>query len=497
MTPTTQTQTANDTTTRTPLAEGLAGHALATDPAIAGAIDTLVERVAAHSAAITDVRPPRDGAAASFDELVAKAEGMKGRPLLYKYIGSGVGNGALVELADGSVKWDMIIGIGVHMFGHSHPELIRAAARASVEDVAKSGNLMTNPKAYQFGDKLVELAKRNSRLSEAFITTSGAVANESALKICYQKHAPASRVLAFKHCFMGRTVTMAQIGDSAGGRQGIPLTTQVDYMPFWNEQAAEEVGGTTRFIDHCVWRLQQFIDRYPKQYACFIFELVQGEGGFNTAPREFFTALMDVCKANDIAVWDDEIQSFGRTRQMFAYETYDLGDYVDVFCVGKMTQACATLWTEDYKPKPGLLSGTFTGSATDFAVGTRMLEMLDAGRGGTPYYGDDGLIVKHHAAFREQVEALIAKHPSWFPPALFCKELVGGEGGMMRFTPFGGDQKKVIAACKACFEEGVVLFWCGHGPYHVRMLPPLGVMKLEDWPRVFEVVERALAKVAG
>lgn len=488
----TTTQTPAETSHKTPLAPGLAGHALATDPAVENAIDTLVDRVAEHSKTITDVRPARGEMAASFDELVASAEAMKGRQLLYKYIGSGVGNGALVELADGSVKWDMIIGIGVHMFGHSHPELIRAAARASIEDVAKSGNLMTNAQAYKFGEKLVELAKRNSRLSEAFITTSGAVANESAIKIAYQKHAPASRVIAFEHCFMGRTVTMAQIGDSAGGRQGIPLTTQVDYMPFYDPIEAEAMG-VAKYIDQAKAKLQQYINRYPGQHACFIFELVQGEGGFNTAPREYFVELMEVCKASNIAVWDDEIQTFGRTRRMFAYETYDLGEYVDLFCVGKMTQACATLWTEDYKPKPGLLSGTFTGSATDFAVGTRMLEMLEDGN----YYGDDGLIAQHHKAFVEQVDALAKKHPEWFPVTDKMSGLAGGEGGMMRFTPFGGDQKKVIAACKACFEEGVVLFWCGHGPYHVRMLPPMGVMKLEDWPRVFEVVERALARVAG
>ena len=481
----------------TPLAPGLAGHALATDPAVEAAVEAIVARVAEHSRTITDARPPMAGASASFEDLVRRAEAVKGRPLLYRYIGSGIGNGALVELADGSVKWDMICGIGVHAFGHSHPELIRAQALASVEDVAKSGNLMTNFAAYRFGEKLLELAQRNSRLSEVFITTSGAMANESALKVCYQKNHPAGRVLAFKNCFMGRSVTMAQIGDSHAGREGIPLTTQVDYMPFWNEQAVDEVGGTKRFIDHCVWRLNQTIERYPNQHACFIFELVQGEGGFNTAPREFFVALMDVCRAKGIAIWDDEIQSFGRTRRMFAYETYDLGDYVDVFCVGKMTQACATMWTPEYKPRPGLLSGTFTGAGTDFAVGTRILEMLDGGADGQPYYGDDGLIARHHAAFRERARALIERHPAWFPPALFTKELVGGEGGMMRFTPFGGDKAKVMAACKACFEEGVILFWCGHGPYHVRMLPPIGVMKLEDWPRVFAVVERALARVAG
>jgi 4-aminobutyrate aminotransferase-like enzyme len=67
----------------------------------------------------------------------------------------------------------------------------------------------------------------------------------------------------------------------------------------------------------------------------------------------------------------------------------------------------------------------------------------------------------------------------------------------MRMTPFGGEKGKVTKACRACFDEGVILFYCGHGPYHLRMLPPLGVMSLEQWPRVFECVERGLAKVAG
>ena len=44
------------------------------------------------------------------------------------------------------------------------------------------------------------------------------MANENALKVCYQKHAPASRVIAFKDCFMGRSVTMSQIGDFAASK---------------------------------------------------------------------------------------------------------------------------------------------------------------------------------------------------------------------------------------------------------------------------------------
>ena len=56
------------------------------------------------------------------------------------------------------------------------------------------------------------------------------MANESALKVCQQKTNGAPRVIAFQDCFMGRSTTMAQIGDSAAGRVGIPLNAQVDYM---------------------------------------------------------------------------------------------------------------------------------------------------------------------------------------------------------------------------------------------------------------------------
>jgi hypothetical protein len=75
--------------------------------------------------------------------------------------------------------------------------------------------------------------------------------------------------------------------------------------------------------------------------------------------------------------------------------------------------------------------------------------------------------------------------------------LAGGVGGMMRFTPFGGNKDKINKACKTLFEEGAIVFSCGHGPYHVSMLPPLPVFKMEDWPRVFACIERGLAKASA
>lgn len=468
------------------------GQSLKESPVIREAVETIVREVRARSVQIRDVRPPLSAAVESYQALMQRAAEVRGRGLLYPYLSSGLGNGALVELADGSVKWDMICGIGVHFFGHSDPDLIETAVLAGLDDTVKQGNLQSNFEAYEFAETLLTEARKNSRLKYCYPTTSGAMANENALKVCYQKHMPASRVIAFNDCFMGRSVTMAQIGDAAAYRVGVPLTVAVDYMPFWDQVVADAMG-PTKFIDAAVRQLSAYIHRYPGQHACFIFELIQGEGGFNTAPRDFFKALMEVCKASNIAVWDDEIQTFGRSPRMFAYELLDLGQYIDVFCVGKMTQACATLYTEEYNPKPGLLSGTFTGETVSFKVGQRIIERLRDGN----FYGADGAIARHFRLFTEQVRALASRHPEWFPKVPEIPDVVGGIGGMMRFTPFGGDKNLIPKACKHIFDEGVVLFYCGHGPYHLRMLPPLPVFKEADWPRVFECIERGLGKAAA
>ena len=71
-------------------------------------------------------------------ELIGR---LRGRPLFFPYIGSGAGNGALVELADGSVKYDFITGIGVHYMGHGHPKILEASVDAAMEDIVMQGNL--------------------------------------------------------------------------------------------------------------------------------------------------------------------------------------------------------------------------------------------------------------------------------------------------------------------------------------------------------------------
>ncbi|MFM8732272.1 MAG: aminotransferase class III-fold pyridoxal phosphate-dependent enzyme, partial [Phycisphaerales bacterium] len=394
---------------------------LASDPAIAGHIDAIVAAARAAQARITGARPADPARKAAFDQALARTAAVRGRGPLMPYLGAGMGNGPLVELADGSVKWDMINGIGVHMFGHGDPRMMAAALRGAMSDLCMQGNLASNPDSVAFAEFLVQEAARTSRLAHCFVTNSGCMANESALKVCMQKTGGAARVLAFHDCFLGRSVTMSQIGDAAAYRQGIPLSTLVDYMPFYDPQLG------ARSIEMAVWHLKQYLHRYPGQHACFVMELVQGEGGFNVAPREFFMALIETCKAAKIPVWDDEVQSFGRTERMFCFETLDLGQHVDVVTVGKMSQACACLFAADMNPKPGLLSGTFTASTSAFAVGLEALRtMRDGG-----YYGPEGRNARLHAAFRQQVARLVERNPACFEPVRLAfgrehREWVGG-----------------------------------------------------------------------
>ena len=470
-----------------PVTEPTLATAFREAPETRDAIDAIVARLQADQKGIDGARPAREGGAETLSSWVERFTSSRGKGPLYPYVGSGMGRGPLVELVDGSVKWDLINGIGVNMFGHSDPEMVRAALESALCDIVMEGNLQFNEKSIEFGELLVAQASRGSKLRHVFLTNSGAMANENTLKVCQQRTGGAPRVLAFQDCFMGRSTTMAQIGDSAGGRVGIPLNVQVDYMPFHDPTLGE--GSIGRTLRH----LEQAIARYPGQHSCFIFELVQGEGGFRTAPREFFVPLMERCREAGIPVWDDEVQTFGRNTEMFMYDVLDLGKYVDAVAIGKMSQACAVLYTEELAPKPGLLSGTFIGSTSAFHVGHAALSRLRDGG----YYGPDGAIARLQDSFREHAGRLVATHPEWFPPITLesgrtTEEWYGGTGGMCRLTPFGGDRAIIMTCLKHLFAEGVIAFICGHGPHHIRFLPPVGVMEPAHFEPVFQILERAM-----
>ena len=424
---------------------------LMNDPRLAQAKQLIMEALKDAQSSLTKTRPSHHDSDAFQSQLKAFST-CRGGPLWYDYLGSGLGNGPYVEMGDGSVKLDLISGIGVH-WGHGMPELVEASIDSALQDVVMQGNLQQNAGSASLCEELVNA----SGLDHCFLTSSGAMANENALKMCFQRHSPANRILAFEHCFMGRTLSIAHITDKAAYRVGLPQTIQTDYIPFYDRNQPEE--STRRAVE----TLHALLDRYPGQYAAMCFELIQGENGYYPGSHDFFVSLMDVLKSHDIAILVDEVQTFGRTESLFAFQHFELEKYVDIVTVGKLLQVCATLYRSDYKPKPGLISQTFT-SSTSAIESSRVIlrSLLHQG-----YLGPDGKIARMRAHMVSKLEGLSSTYPEHIQGPF-------GMGSMIAMTVFGGDKDRVIAFVKLLYERGVIAFIAGQTPMRVRFLMPIG-----------------------
>ena len=451
------------------------------DPDVQRALATLSERLKHHQAQITspcDAAPDR---AEAYQQSIQEFSALRGGGLFFPYLGSGIGNGCLVELADGSVKYDFINGIGAHHFGHSHPKITEAMLKGALADTVMEGNLQQNTDSPTFVKKMIDMANVNgAEFDHCFLCTTGVMAGENAMKITMQKKFPARRVLAFERCFAGRTMTFSQITDKPKFREGLPATLDVHYVPFYDEAAG------AASIDRSVHVLRAHLARYPGEFAAMCFELVQGEGGFYTAPPEFHQALMEVLREQDVAVLIDEVQTFARTPSLFAFQHYGLDKVVDVVWFGKASQVCGTLFRKEYAPRPGLLSQTFTGSAGAIHAGTAILQELDQGG----YFGPDGRIVAMHSYFQQHLERLADRYPG---------KLTGpyGIGAMVACTVFGGDGPKVLAFVKDLYNRGVMSFVAGANPMRVRFLLPIGAVREADIDAVVEILDQALSDSAS
>ena len=441
----------------------------------------LKQEVAKESKKLNSVRPPLPNKVEEYKSYLERLNSLRGRNLYYPYLGSGLGQGPYVELADGSVKMDLINGIGIQLFGHSHPELIEAGIRGAVQDVVMQGNLQPNKEYGDLLEILLANVEKGSRLRKGWIGTCGTIVNENALKITRQKNSPARKILAMRDNFAGRSTMMAEITDNPEYRAGLPAYNEVLYLPFYD---AKDPHSTDKTVEI----LKKHIAENPKNIACFIFELVQGEGGFNTAPKSYFEALFKICKEHHIALWADEVQSFARTGELFAFQALGLGEYIDIVTIAKTIQCGAVLYTEEYNPKPGLIAGTFTASTVSLKTGARVLQMLlsDGPNGG--FLGAEGKIQKIHKQFTQMLRDLQQGS---------CRDLindVGGIGLMVTMTPFDGNKDKVAKLLQKLFQNGLIAFSCGHGPFKIRFLLP-AILEEKHIAEAKGILEKSLKEI--
>ena len=463
-----------------PLPEQLTASGLANDPRLQEGKKLLLSAVAEHQANIKGVRPPLDGLKVSYQEMLDAYATLRGGKLWYPYISSGLGNGALVELCDGSVKYDFICGIGPHFFGHSHPLMVDASVDAALGDTVMQGHLQQGSEGLALSKILLEgagMAPGSAREGHCFLTTSGVMAVENGLKIAFQNRYPANRILALNRCFAGRTLAASQVTDKAAYRDGLPDTVHTDYVPFYDPEDPE--GSTAK----AAAVLNDHLYRNPKKHAVMVFELIQGEGGFRSGTTEYFETLMRICKDHDVLVMVDEVQSFGRTPELFAYQFFGLEDYVDIVTVGKVLQVCGTLYRTELKPRPGLLSQTFTGSTTALRTGYSIVHALLNDN----FLGPEGRIAQMHTHFLQNLQNMEQRFPDKIRGPY-------GIGGMIAFTPYDGTPKAVLDFSHRLFENGLITFTAGVCPVRIRFLPPIGALTLVDIDNAIAIVEKTLTQ---
>ena len=217
------------------------------------------------------------------------------------------GKGSVITGEDGKKYIDMGSGIGVTAFGIADEAWCKAVCgQASL--IQHASNLYyTEPCA-----KLARVLCRRTGMKKVFFSNSGAEANECAIKAARKyasvKYGQKRHIIAtLNNSFHGRTLTtLAATGQAKFHELFTPLTE--GFVSFDAGDMSIPEGLNARGA-----------------LAAVMIECVQGEGGVIPLGDGFVKELYAFCKANDVLLIVDEVQTGnGRTGELYAYMNYGI-----------------------------------------------------------------------------------------------------------------------------------------------------------------------------
>lgn len=273
------------------------------------------------------------------------------------------GDGVYLYDTDGKKYLDFMAGIAVSGLGYGNVEL-KNALKEQIDNLLHSSNLYYNTTC----GKAAEALRRASGMDRIFFTNSGAEANEGTLKAArkyaWQKKSGRFEFIAMKDSFHGRTMGALSVTEHPAYREPFePLIPGVSFAEFNNLESVKKL---------------------VNEKTCgIIVEPVQGEGGINTATKEFMTGIRKLCDEEGILMISDEIQcGMARTGEMFAWQLY--GTKPDIMTMAKaigsgvpvgafaMTKAIA-----EASLKPGDHGTTYGGNPLACAAVAKTLEIYE------------------------------------------------------------------------------------------------------------------------
>ena len=253
---------------------------------------------------------------------------------------------------------DLYSGHGVISIGHTQPYYVEKV-KAQLDQLSFYSNAIQNPLQVELAEKLGKISGYTDY--SLFLCSSGAEANENALKMA-SFHTNKARVVSFENAFHGRT--SAAVATTDNPKIVAPINAQqvVTFLPL-NQ------------IDLVEAELKK------GDVACVIIEPIQGVGGLDQGTTEFFQALEKVCKAYNVVLILDEVQSgFGRSGKFFAHQYH--GIKPDIICMAKGMgngfPIGGILIAPHFEASYGLLGTTFGGSHLACAASIAVLDVIES-----------------------------------------------------------------------------------------------------------------------
>lgn len=266
------------------------------------------------------------------------------------------GEGPYVYDEEGKKYLDLYGGHAVISIGHSHPVYVDAISK-QVRKLGFYSNSIKNRLQEELAQKLEMVS--GCKGYSLFLCNSGAEANENALKLA-SFHTGKSRVLYFEKAFHGRTSGVVAVTDNEAIKAPYNKKHQVSRLAFDDIEALEE-------------------ELKKEDVAAVILEVIQGVGGLDEAPTDFYKVASDLCKKYNAVFIADEVQSgYGRTGDFFAFQKH--GIRPDIISIAKGMgngfPVGGILIDDSIKAKHGMLGTTFGGNHLACAAGIAVLDVI-------------------------------------------------------------------------------------------------------------------------
>lgn len=377
----------------------------------------------------------------------------------------GADGGILVD-ADGNQLIDLGAGIAVTTVGASAPAVVAAVAQAAANFTHTC--FMVSPyESYVRVCELLAAKTPGNFAKKSALFNSGSEAVENAVKIA-RRATGRDAVVCFDHAYHGRTaLAMALTAKQAPYKSGFgPFPGEVYRMPMnYPFREPAPIGG----VEAALRAINQIeIQIGADHLSSILIEPIQGEGGFIVPSEGFLPTLAAWCRANDVVLIADEVQTgFCRTGRWFACE-YE-GVEPDLICTAKGIAGGLPLSAVTGRAElmdavqPGGLGGTYGGNPIACAAAVAAIETMT-----------DLKLADRALRIGEIITEVLG-------PLLGSVATVGelrGRGAMQAIEfvkPGTWEPNPAVAKAVAatCLAQGVLVLTCGTWGNIVRLLPPL------------------------